>query len=146
MTCQLYEQQLSSYLDGELPAARAARLEAHLEVCERCRAELTAMRSIAQHIRAASGEVKVSNDFDQRVLRAVGYYSITRGRAKRKVRAGPLAVAAVILLTLLGLIRHFLWEPFRPPVRSPQPAAAGVAPAAVGAPLALDQATDQEER
>jgi anti-sigma factor RsiW len=137
VTCQLYEQQLSSYLDGELPAARAARLEAHLQVCERCRAELTAMRNIAQHIRAASGEVKVSTDFDQRVLRAVGYYSTTRG--KRKVRAGPLAVAAVILLTLLGLIRHFLWEPFRPPVRAAQPAAAGVAPAAVGVPLAVDQ-------
>jgi anti-sigma factor RsiW len=46
MTCRVVRQQLSAYLDGELPEAHAAHLRAHLARCTNCathRDELTAV-------------------------------------------------------------------------------------------------------
>jgi len=127
VTCRLYEKQLSLYLDGELPAARAARLEAHLRLCPHCRGELKAMIGIADHIRAASTGLEVSHDFDQRVLRAVGYWEVTGRRVARpRSLLRPLFFVAVVLLALLGIIWHYLAPP---PSRQPQPAAAQIAPA-----------------
>lgn len=136
MTCRLFEQELSSYLDGELPAARAARLEAHLQVCPYCRAELEAMSGIGSYIRAALGKVEVSHDFDRRVLRKVGYLQVT-GR-RRRTLTKPLTVLAVILLGLLGLVRHFLSQPASPPLPATQPTAV-VAPATPGGPVATER-------
>ena len=137
MTCRLFETELSSYLDGELAAARKARLEAHLQVCPHCRAELEAMSGIGSYIRAALGEVDVSHDFDHRVLRTVGYLQVT-GRRKHRTLTKPLVVVAMSLLALLGLIRHFLSQPVGPPLPAPQPAAV-VAPASPGVPVAPDR-------
>jgi len=129
VTCQLFEEQLSSYLDGELQAARAARLEAHLKTCPYCQAELRAMRGISAHIRAASTELQVSQDFDQRVLRTVGYLEVTGRIRKQRSFLRPLVLAAMTLLALLGMIWYCLWRPPLLPVPVPHGAAA-VAPAA----------------
>ena len=137
MTCRVYEQQLSSYLDGELAKARAARLEAHLRTCPHCQAELSALSGIAEYLRAASSDLKVSNDFDQRVLRAVGYWQVTGRQKRQRTLTKPLTIVAAILLALLGLIRHYLAEPLGPPV--PQPSAAVVAPAAPGGSVLPDR-------
>ncbi len=128
MNCRVTEQELSSYLDGELPQIRAARLAAHLRKCSHCQEELRAMSGIAGHIRAASHGIEASRDFDQRVLRAVGYYQ-TSGRYARRSFEKPLTIVALVLLGLLGLIRHFFAEPVWPPVGARQPSAAIVAPA-----------------
>jgi anti-sigma factor RsiW len=137
VTCQLFEEQLSSYLDGELQAARAVRLEAHLKTCPHCQAELRAMRGISAHIRAASTELQVSQDFDQRVLRTVGYLEVTGRIRKQRSFLRPLVVAMVTLLSLLGTVRYYLQRPAPVPVPVPQSAAA-VAPAAPqSAPLPL---------
>ena len=135
MTCRLFENELSSYLDGELPAARAARLEAHLQTCPHCQREMEALSGISARIRAASSNLQVSQDFDQRVLRAVGSYRVTTRRRRARPLTKPLLVLAVILLALLGLIRHYFQRPVRPPVPAPQPAAAGYVPAPQGAPM-----------
>jgi anti-sigma factor RsiW len=124
-------------LDGELPATRAARLEAHLRTCPHCLGELDALRGIGGHIRAASDQVYVSQDFDQRVLRTVGYLQVTGRRQKRAIRR-PLVVLGIALLTLFGLVKHFLSEPVRAPVPAAQPAAA-VAPGPAGVPLPTEQ-------
>jgi len=47
MTCRVHEDELSAYLDGELPAARRARLEAHLRVCPHCQGELQELSGIS---------------------------------------------------------------------------------------------------
>jgi len=125
VTCRLYQKDLSSYLDGELPAARAARLEAHLRTCPHCREELDELSGIARHIRAASTHLEVSCDFDQRVLRSVGYWRVKGRQTRQRTLTKPLTIIAAILLGLLGLVRHFFAEP---PVPEPQPAAV-VAPA-----------------
>ena len=133
MTCRSYEEQLSSYLDRELPAARMARLEAHLKTCQRCREELDAMGGIAGQLRAASSLVEVSHDFDKRVLRAFGYYHVTGWQKPVKSYLRPLVLAAVFLLGTLGAVWHFVTQPYEP---APLPARAYSvgAPAGTGAP------------
>jgi anti-sigma factor RsiW len=135
MTCRLFQNQLSSYLDGELPGTRASRLEAHLRVCPHCAAELNALRGISEYIRAASQELHVSQDFDQRVLRAVGYYRVSTRQRRAHSYTRPLVVLAAILLALLSLVRHFFAQPLRVPLPVLRPAAPAVAPASPVAPL-----------
>ena len=135
MTCRLYEEQLSSYMDGELPRARAVRLEAHLKTCPHCQAELEALGGIATRLRAASSSLQVSHDFDRRVLRAVGYWQVTGWQRPIRSYLKPLLVAALALLGLLAGVWHFLARPFEaPPAWQPQPVMPVVAPAAPGAP------------
>lgn len=133
MTCRLYEEQLSSYLDQELPAARVARLEAHLKTCQRCREELEAMGGIAGQLRAASSLLEVSHDFDKRVLRAFGYYRVTGWQKPVKSYLRPLVLAAVLLLGMLAAMWNFLTRPYEP-APQPAPAYSVGAPAATGAP------------
>jgi hypothetical protein len=45
-------ERLSAYVDGELPAAERAALEAHLAGCARCAAELSELRQVAGLLRA----------------------------------------------------------------------------------------------
>ena len=133
MTCRLYEEQLSSYLDQELPAARVARLEAHLKTCQSCREELEAMGGIASQLRAASHLVEVSHDFDKRVLTAFGYYRVTGWQKPVKSYLRPLVMAALLLLGMLAAVWHFFTQPYQP---APEPARAYSvgAPTGVGAP------------
>jgi len=127
--CRVYEEQLSAYLDGELPAARAARLEAHLRVCPHCRGELNALIGIAEHIRAASRQLEVSQEFDRRVLRAVGYLRVTgRQQVRRRSLVRPVVGLIAAMLALLGMAWHLLT---RPPAPRPASEPALVAPAAV---------------
>jgi anti-sigma factor RsiW len=119
VTCRLYQNELSAYMDGELPGTRIARLEAHLRVCPHCQGELQEMTGISTYIRAASHQLTVSQDFDQRVLRAVTSYQVGRRVQRRQQsRLRPLVAVAIALLALLGLIQHFL---FGPPTATPLP-------------------------
>ena len=124
MTCRLYQKDLSTYLDGELPGARAARLEEHLRTCLHCRQELDELGGIAGRIRAVSTHLEVSHDFDRRVLRSVGYWRVKGRQTQQRTLTKPLTIIAVILLGLLGLIRHFFAEP---PMPAPQPQPAAIA-------------------
>ena len=45
-TCEQYQILISGYLDGELDSEARQQLDAHVQVCARCRAELDAMRSL----------------------------------------------------------------------------------------------------
>jgi hypothetical protein len=94
------------------------------------------MGGIAGRIRAAGHELQVSTDFDRRVLRAVGYYRITNGVYVRpRTLTKPLVTIALILLAMLGIVRHYFSQPIAPPVRTPEPAAAVVAPASAPGPV-----------
>ncbi len=138
VTCMLFERQFSSYLDGELPMVRAARLEAHLRKCPHCRAELAAMGGIADHIRAASRELQVSQDFDRRVLRAMGYWQVTGRPIAEPKLLKPLLVVATVLLAMMGMVRYYLSQPYGPPAPVAQPAAV-MAPALGGGAIAPDE-------
>ena len=136
MTCKTYQTELSAYLDGELPAARAARLEAHLRVCPHCQGELQELSGISRYIRAASQEARLSQHFDQRVLRSVTTYQLAQRTLRRRSLRRPIVIATVVLLTLLSLLWQFLRTlPAPAPTRMPQPSAA----AAVAMPFAHDK-------
>ena len=128
-SCRLYQKQLSSYLDGELEATRSARVEAHLRTCPHCRAELDALSGIGHRIRAASRGVRVSTDFDQRVLHSVGYWQVTGRPVQQRTLTKPLLAVAIALLAVLGLIWSYLTESAPPMEPVPQTPAAAVAPA-----------------
>lgn len=138
MTCQLYETELSAYLDGELSATRTVRLEAHLRVCPHCQGELNELSGISVYIRSASRELQVSQEFDQRVLRAVGYFQIaSRQRSRQRSLLRPLVIVAMVLLALLSLVQHFLAG--RPAMPLPQPQAARAVAAPVGPVVPIDR-------
>ncbi len=133
MTCRLYEEQLSSYLDGELPAARTARLEAHLKTCPHCQAELEALGGISARLREASDLVEVSHDFDRRVLTAFGYWRVTGWQRPVKSYLKPLVLIALFLLAMLGAVWHWFTRPIEP-VPEPAPAYSVAAPAPTAGP------------
>ena len=47
MDCQKIQDNLSAYLDGELPAEDARQVERHVEECAVCRDLLRELRSVA---------------------------------------------------------------------------------------------------
>lgn len=145
MTCRLYEEELSSYLDGELPALRAAKVEAHLKTCPHCQAELAAMGGIALRLRAASQLIEVSHDFDRRVLRAVGYFRITGWQRPVKSYLRPLLIVMATLLAMLAAVWHFCTRPIEPPVWQPQPAVSAVTPPAAPLPGRPDQGNNRHQ-
>ncbi len=140
MICRLYQRELSAYLDGELAAVRAARLEAHLRTCPHCRGELDSIIGISDRVKAASRGVQVSEEFDQRVLRAVGYLETGSKRVVRRSLLNLVLLTVLALLAAFGLLWHFFWEPpaWRP---QPQTAVGAVAPAPVspGAPVETER-------
>ena len=48
MSCGQFQSQLSAYHDGELDATAMARLDAHLQACASCAAELQALRAMSR--------------------------------------------------------------------------------------------------
>jgi hypothetical protein len=50
--CALLKRWLPEYLDGELPAFRRRRLEAHVEACSACRQELAALKEVVAALKA----------------------------------------------------------------------------------------------
>jgi anti-sigma factor RsiW len=55
--------EVSAFLDGELDGGAAARLEAHLAICDRCRSALRALKAVDRQIANLPG-LSVSSSFD----------------------------------------------------------------------------------
>ena len=58
MNCSEYEVLLHALIDGELDAGHARNVEAHLEGCPRCAAQLTAYREMQQVISASDTQLR----------------------------------------------------------------------------------------
>jgi len=54
MSCARIRDDLSAWLDGELPVARAAAVAAHVDTCAACRAHSNALRGVDQALGAVS--------------------------------------------------------------------------------------------
>ncbi len=70
MTCRVVRQQISAYLDGELPEARAAHMRAHLARCTNCAAHRDELAAVGGLLDAIS-EVSPGDDFATGVLARV---------------------------------------------------------------------------
>lgn len=96
-------ERLSEYLDGELPPAEQAALEAHLETCTDCPAILADLGRVAARARAIDVHAP-RRDLWPGIAGRIG---ATPGRARRIGRRWSfslpqLAAAAVVLMTLSG--------------------------------------------
>lgn len=56
MNCQTTQTRLHEFLDGELPAAAASGVSAHLASCEPCRSQLARLRALGDHLRCHGQE------------------------------------------------------------------------------------------
>jgi hypothetical protein len=98
---------LSDYLDGDLPAAGHAQVDAHLRDCDACRRVLDELRSIAGAAAALPGGMPGSDlwpGIAERIGRAPAQALPFAAAPRRRFSftAPQLAAAAVLLMTLSG--------------------------------------------
>lgn len=110
-------ERLSEYLDGDLTAAEAAAVDAHLAECAECRLAVGQLRGIVAAAGTLGGHAP-SRDLWAGVERRIG--SAAAPRRRFSFTLPQLAAAAVILMALSGGLVHLL----RP---SPAPLATEVA-------------------
>jgi hypothetical protein len=128
--CPFPETQLSAYLDGDLAAADAAAVAAHLAQCRRCAGvaeDLAALRSALARLPRHEPHGGLAD----RIRRQAAADRLLRPPARRAV-LGPVWAAAATLLLAAGLT----WLAV-PPAAVPAPAAA---PGAVTVGQALNNA------
>lgn len=100
MSCEAFSADLSAWIDGELPAARAAEVEAHVAACASCTAQAAALRRADAALRAIPLRDLPPDALAQIARRAARPAAHpARVRALRWV-AGPAAAAAGIALYL----------------------------------------------
>lgn len=108
MRCEQARQLFDAYLNGDLSSAMATEVAAHRVQCSDCRREL-ALLEVSGHIIASDRDpVSLDEDFSDRLLACVEgsrRHWVVRLRRSLYV-AGPLAAAAVIALSVLGVFDH----------------------------------------
>ncbi len=103
MSCAHFSADLSAWIDGELPASRAAELAAHVAACAACRAQVLALRRADGALRAIPLREMPSGALAEILRRSArgdaGRAPVSRGRLLRWV-AAPAAAAAALALYL----------------------------------------------
>ncbi|HEY5939267.1 MAG TPA: zf-HC2 domain-containing protein [Gemmatimonadales bacterium] len=127
--------QLSEYLDGELPATDRAALEAHLETCSDCSALLDDLRRVVDRARGVE-EYLPKRDLWPGIASRIGATPAKAPRIGRRwsFSIPQLAAAAIFLMTLSGgtvwLLRSSALSPTTGPIAT--------APAPAGAPVTIN--------
>jgi anti-sigma factor RsiW len=127
-TCRAVRQQISTYVDGELPEARAAEVRGHLSGCDECaeyRDDLTALGGLLD----VPATVRADEGFNASVLNRVqereDESALSRlRRAVWRPMPGWAAAAAIALAVALG--SGLAWVSGPDPTPAPQMADAGV--------------------
>ena len=151
MTCGENREQHSAWLDGELPAAERARMEAHLAGCAECSAELARLARMLGMLRALPAE-RAPLGFVDRVLAAARptpwYVRAWRGPTQPWRLKLPLEAAAVVIVAL-GALYVFQKTPelqqaarYEAPASPPPAQPAPAQPAPVAAPPSPTQSRD----
>jgi len=103
VSCDLEAALLSGYLDGELDEASCARVEAHLDACAACRAELERLAELDREL-AESAPPGGWDAFGGRLLARIAARERTRAaRSRRTLRAVASLAAAAALLTAVAI-------------------------------------------
>lgn len=83
-SCFGLRERLEEYLDGELPPAMVAAVEAHLAACEKCRALVQRERALLQRIRTSLQSTSVPSWLEARVSAAIAFTAtVEREEARR---------------------------------------------------------------
>jgi anti-sigma factor RsiW len=134
---------LSAYLDNQLSAGERARVGAHLRTCDRCQADLESLR-YTQRVLRAMPEIRAPRSFA--LTPEQGARALPRWQAGWGFRflQGATALAAVLLLAVVGLDAFVLNSARSFSASAPAPAARLVA-TAVSVPAAADAATNESK-
>lgn len=136
------EEQLSAYLDGELPAEERAVVEAHLRTCGACARALAEMRAIDAASRILPVEAPE------------GYFDALPGRVRRRVQAGrttaprralwAVAAAAVLAAVVTPVVLRRAPAPAAQPVPLEDSVPPATLPAAPAPPATSQPAVKAE--
>ncbi|MFQ5589618.1 MAG: zf-HC2 domain-containing protein [Phycisphaerae bacterium] len=103
MCCEQIERQLGRYVDKELSAVEQDEVEAHIEFCSSCQAELEALRELTGGI-AKPTAVRVPGSLWATVERRLGQAertgSFTPPVRYLRIRRAPWAIAAGVVLAV----------------------------------------------
>lgn len=144
MTCTENREQHSALLDGELPAAERARVEAHLAACAECSAELARLARMLGMLHALPAE-RAPVGFVDRVRAATRptpwYVRAWRGLTQPWRLKLPLE-AAVLVIVALGAVYVFQKTPeLQQAARSEVPAPSSTPAPAPAAPPPAQEPT-----
>ncbi len=103
MNCEAVAQELSAYIDGELPAAEAQALAAHLAQCEHCRNELAELKRVADLIRVLPAK-KAPAGFANDVTAEIESRRKTREKVGYYLRVSGWAAAAAMVAVALSVL------------------------------------------
>ncbi len=109
MTCQELDARLDDWLDGQLPAASAVELEAHLAGCEGCRERERRLRLVLAHAAALPRSVTPPHDLWPGIERQIAARDHW-GWLSRWTSPLVLAAAAVAVLAVAAV----LWQGQQP--------------------------------
>ncbi len=90
---------LGAYLDGEVPADRAAELGQHIANCPGCAAEIAALVYLKRQLKTARGQFAPSAEFRRRIQKQIATPA-RRPWLLGMVPAGALALALVLAIAL----------------------------------------------
>lgn len=135
MTPCAWTDQLSAYLDGDLPPGERAALEAHLQACDNCRAILADLRLVVAQARSLPDLPPTRDLWPAVSERTSGVVPLRAGRGRPGPGWLPLAAAATLLLATGSGITWLALAP-RPSgvATAPPPADSLTLRAASGAP------------
>jgi anti-sigma factor RsiW len=115
MNCEQYQEQISQFIDGELPSTTETELFVHLGLCEQCRTFLKNALSLRNTL-ARTRQITVPASLDQRIL---AQHSLASGRsvsqnfirhvAKNKYSFRAIGLSIIFSL-LTGVLFTSLWH------------------------------------
>lgn len=111
--CSKVQENLSAYLDDELPPEQREAIQAHLAVCPACRQELARLTRLWEALAALPSEPPPEGLVEQVLARLAG---------RKAPRRRSLALAASVLLGVFlgGTMGVNLYEALQPPAAETQ--------------------------
>lgn len=111
MNCAEWREDLSAYVDGELPAERRVEVDAHLATCAACRQELVELRKLAAGVARLPG-MQPADEFLADVRRKIARGERPEARSWREILFQPAWLkvpvqVAAIFVAVLTVLRLF---------------------------------------
>ncbi len=98
MACEVYKEQLDTYLDGELPEEEMRRLDAHVHSCTSCAADALARVQMKRSIQAAGQRFAPSADFRRRMQQRMA------PKPQPRIHWGWVLAAATAVMLVAGAL------------------------------------------
>ena len=104
MACKDWRDKLDAYVDGELPSADAAALNAHMRTCADCAASALERVQIKRSLASAGKRYEPSPEFRAKIAKSIAAKPAKKTRWQWRV----LAVPALLILTLSLAVNWYM--------------------------------------